>query len=478
MACKQASYISQAVDNSIDMETDADDLAALDNKNYNCVDSACDLDNANDDDDDGSDSDNADDDDSQCGDQSGVDSDDDTYDDVYAFKMESHIIQKKIANLKTFNLSNLSRTDLGICCTQGQFCCFRCAYNFGFNRTLSDAKLIERVASGLKPVGGIAKYKPNQNVRQQIIEAGLEILVDGVRNRWGAKMYYFARTDIANKFFSDFINLTTLRDITGFDLPNIQIRQHATDPSFYNELDNIVARGICYGYPFWSSIAIFFKKNECNDADGISGPDDSDDDNSEDNDDDVDDCAAHAVLVESPIIRQNLNYLENYIDQKNFICQNLCICCSPGQLCCPRCAYNIRFRGGSPHYCLDDALLIKRVASGLKPVGSIPVREPSEALRSQIIDAGLELLVDGLKNKWGMVVYYFARTDVADKFFSDFVNLATLRDITGFDLPNIQIRKHVINPAFYNESDFIVARGICYGYPIWSSIALYFLNNF
>lgn len=484
MAFKQASNILQATDetgpgvvnNSIHMDTDADDLAALNNENYDCINSACDSDNA--DDNDGSDSDNAGSIDSHGSDLSGFDSDDDTYDDVYAFKMESHIIQKKIANLKTFNLSNLSRTDLGICCTQGQFCCFRCAYNFGFNRTLSDAKLIERVASGLKPVGGIAKYKPNQNVRQQIIDAGLEILVDGVRNRWGAKMYYFARTDIANKFFSDFVNLSALQDIAGIILPDVQIRHHAADPSFYNELDNIVARGICYGYPFWSSIAIFFKENECNDADGISGPDDSDDDNSEDNDDDVDDCAAHAVLVESPIIRQNLNYLENYIDQKNFICQNLCICCSPGQLCCPRCAYNIRFRGGSPHYCLDDALLIKRVASGLKPVGCIPVCEPSEALRSQIIDAGLELLVDGLKNKWGMVVYYFARTDIADKFFSDFVNLATLRDITGFDLPNIQIREHVINPAFYNESDFIVARGICYGYPIWSSIALYFLNNF
>jgi hypothetical protein len=545
MAFKQASNILQATDetgpgvvnNSIHMDTDADDLAALNNENYDCINSACDSDNA--DDNDGSDSDNAGSIDSHGSDLSGFDSDDDTYDDVYAFKMESHIIQKKIANLKTFNLSNLSRTDLGICCTQGQFCCFRCAYNFGFNRTLSDAKLIERVASGLKPVGGIAKYKPNQNVRQQIIDAGLEILVDGVRNRWGAKMYYFARTDIANKFFSDFVNLSALQDIAGIILPDVQIRHHAADPSFYNELDNIVARGICYGYPFWSSIAIFFKENECNDADGISGPDDSDDDNSEDNDDsedndnDVDadnlgvldnknyNCVdsacdsdnanddghgsdsdnaddddsqcgdqsgvdsdddtyddVYAFKMETPIIRQNLNYLEHYIDQKYFLTKNLGICCTPGQLCCSRCAYNIRFRGGSPHYCLDDALLIKRVASGLKPVGSIPVREPSETVRSQIIDAGLELLVDGLKNKWGMVVYYFARTDIADKFFSDFVNLATLREITGFDLPNIQIREHVINPAFYNESDFIVARGICYGYPIWSSIALYFLNNF
>jgi hypothetical protein len=121
MACKQASYISQAADkiglgvvnNSIDMETDADDLAALDNKNYDCIDSACDSDNAKDDDsqcsdsdnaddDDGSDSDNADDDDSQCGDQSGVDSDDDTYDDVYAFKIESHVIQKKNCSFKNF----------------------------------------------------------------------------------------------------------------------------------------------------------------------------------------------------------------------------------------------------------------------------------------------------------------------------------------------------------------------------------------
>jgi len=298
MAFKQVSNILQAadkpglgvVDNSIDMETDADDLAASDNKNYDCV--------------------------GATDDGTSDYSDDDTYDydDVYAFENERHVIQKKIAHLKTFNLSHLSRTDLGICCPPGQLCCFRCAYNFGFNRTFSDTKLIERVASGLKPVGEIAQYIPNEKLRRRIIEAGLEILVDGVKNRWGATIYCFSRTDIANKFFSDFINLDTLRDITGLDLTDVQIRNHATDPAFYNELDNIVARGVVFGYPIWSSIAVFFKENQCNDA---LGPDDCEDDDCEDKDnsdgvsepddsenDDVNECAAHAGLVETPITRQ------------------------------------------------------------------------------------------------------------------------------------------------------------------------------
>jgi len=452
-----------------------------------------------------------DDDTSEYSNDSAGDSENGDYDEVYALENETYVIQKKLAYLKNFNFSNLYREDLGICCIPGEVCCSRCAYNFGFNRTLSDTKLIDRVALGLKPVGGIAAYIPNQNVRQKIINAGLEILVDGVKNRWGATMYYFSRTDIADLFFSDFVNLATLRDITGFDLPNIKIRHHTTNPDFYNELDNILARGIVYGYPIWSSIAIFFKENksvtngpvdpddsddaddsdgpldpyDSDSADGPVDPDDSDDaDDSDgplgpyDSEDDVNDCAAHAVSVETPIIQEKLNYLKNHIDQKSFIRPDLGHCCSPGQLCCTRCAYNIRFRGGSPFHCLDDATLIKRVASGLKPVGCIPVREPSEAVRSQIIDAGLELLVDGVRNRWGATVYYFARTDIADKSFSNFVNLAALQDITGITLPDIQIRAHVINPAFYNESDSILARGICYGYPVWSSIALFFLNNF
>ena len=470
MACNQVSNIVAndtgpdrsgmgVVNNSITMDTDAGNLAA-------------------------SDIGATDDDTSEYSNDSAGDSENGDYDEVYALENETYVIQKKLAYLKNFNFSNLYREDLGICCIPGEVCCSRCAYNFGFNRTLSDTKLIDRVALGLKPVGGIAAYIPNQNVRQKIINAGLEILVDGVKNRWGATMYYFSRTDIADLFFSDFVNLATLRDITGFDLPNIKIRNHTTNPDFYNELDNILARGIVYGYPIWSSIAIFFKENKSV-TNGPVDPDDSDDaDDSDgplgpyDSEDDVNDCAAHAVSVETPIIQEKLNYLKIHIDQKSFIRPDLGICCSPGQLCCRRCAYNIRFRGGSPYYCLDDALLIKRVASGLKPVGEISVREPSEAVRSQIIDAGLELLVDGLKNKWGMVVYYFARSDIADKSFSDFVNLATLQDITGITLPDIQIRAHVINPAFYNESDSILARGICYGYPVWSSIALFFLNNF
>jgi hypothetical protein len=166
--------------------------------------------------------------------------------------------------------------------------------------------------------------------------------------------------------------------------------------------------------------------------------------------------------------------LEDCIDIKNIFRTDMGICCPPGKVCCPRCAYNLRFRGGSIYHCLGDRKLIDRVASGLKPVGSMGTwGKRCEIVRSKIIAAGLEILVDGVQIKeGGSYQYYFARPDKANKMFSDFINLAAVEEITGNKLNDCRIRDHVVDPAFLNEFDSILARGIVYGNPLWSSIAM------
>jgi hypothetical protein len=165
--------------------------------------------------------------------------------------------------------------------------------------------------------------------------------------------------------------------------------------------------------------------------------------------------------------------LEDYIDIKNIFRTDMGICCPPGKVCCPRCAYNLRFRGGSIYHVLGDRKLIDRVASGLKPVGMMGTwGKRCEIVRSKIIAAGLEILVDGVQNKMGCYLYYFARPDNANKMFSDFINLAAVEEITGNRLNDCRIRDHVVDPAFLNEFDSFLARGIVYGYPLWSSIAM------
>jgi hypothetical protein len=267
-------------------------------------------------------------------------------------------------------------------------------------------------------------------------------------------VYYFARSDIADKSFSDFVDLEALCKITNTELPDQRIRDYVVDPAFYNETGSVLASGIVRGFPMWFSIACFFK--EC------FSPADSDDD-----EDGSDFCAV--ANIEPDVMA----LLEDCIDIKNIFRTDMGICCPPGKVCCPRCAYNFRFRGGSKYHCLDDKELIDRVASGLKPVGEIPTRNPCESVRQEILAAGLEILVDGVKNRWGMTEYCFARPENANKMFSDFINLAAVEEITGKKLNDCRIRDHVVDPAFLNETDPILARGIVYGYPLWSSIALF-----
>ena len=370
---------------------------------------------------------------------------DDCYNDSDIMDSTKDEINNLLLFSKDFiDTSNLIHTDLKTCCSPGELCCLRCAYNLQVNRSFDKIQFVfAHVKSGATPVACIPTRNPSESLRRKILAAGLELLVDGVKNRWGMTVYYFARSDIADKSFSDFVDLEVLCMITNTELPDQRIRDYVVDPAFYNETGSVLARGIVRGYPMWFTIAWFFQKQF---------------------------SSVKAVAKVEPEV---MCLLEDCIDIKNIFRTDMGICCPPGKVCCPRCAYNFRFRGGSRYHCLGDDELIDRVASGLKPVGGIPTRNPSKKMRSKILDAGLELIVDGVQNRWGMYVYFFARHDNANKMFSDFINLAAVEEITGKKLNNCRIRDHVVDPAFLNETDSILARGIVYGYPLWSSIALF-----
>ena len=195
-------------------------------------------------------------------------------------KLEISFIKNRLAKLKNFDTTSIFRTDLGICCSPGEVCCIKCAENLKYHRRSNgtDAISIERCASGLSPVGVIAVYvQPAEDVRNQIIDAGLEILVDGVKNQWGVEMFYFARRETADKHFSDFVNLSALRDITGVDTPDYLLRTFVTHPNLINDF---FLSDIIFGFPMWRSIAVYLKRNECATIDDDSDDDDDDSDSS------------------------------------------------------------------------------------------------------------------------------------------------------------------------------------------------------
>ncbi len=153
--------------------------------------------------------------------------------------------------------------------------------------------------------------------------------------------------------------------------------------------------------------------------------------------------------------------------------------CMQGDLCCLQCAYNMRFRGGTK-YCsqLSDLELVDVVLSGEKPVGTIPSKQPNPMLANHLRNQGLEVLVDGARNRWGMHEYVFARAHVADFTFGQRANLQAVENACGVRLPaDMTIRQHAQSDAFLNETDKFIERGIMYGYPLWSSIALQVIRD-
>ena len=150
---------------------------------------------------------------------------------------------------------------------------------------------------------------------------------------------------------------------------------------------------------------------------------------------------------------------------------DLGICCPKGKVCCERCAFNFRFRGGAEELCLDEDTLIGCVQLGHKPVGGIARAEQDTELEEYLKACDLEIIV-ATRNRWNMFVYLFTTRAQGAKHFSDFIDLAKLEEEFGIRLENKTIQQHAADPAFLNERDNLVERGIVYGYPLWTSIAM------
>lgn len=155
--------------------------------------------------------------------------------------------------------------------------------------------------------------------------------------------------------------------------------------------------------------------------------------------------------------------------------EDLGTCCPVGSVCCERCAHNFRFRGGHPNYCLDYGALFERVIIGAKPVGEIHSSDVNNHLRVILEGLGFEVLSEHL-NAYGMYVYYFALPATGDTQFSDYIDLDALERVCDLRLEDRTIRAHAMSNGFRNETDSLVERGILYGYPLWSSIALHMMD--
>ncbi len=155
---------------------------------------------------------------------------------------------------------------------------------------------------------------------------------------------------------------------------------------------------------------------------------------------------------------------------------DLGICCAVGNVCCERCAYNYRFRCGHPNYCLNDNWLIHRVQSGAKPVGSVHNLDADNDCRAVLENMGLEVLSEHV-NQYGVYMHIFALPATGDTRFSDYIDLDALYAVCGLRLEDRTLRAHAVSHAFRNETDSMVERGILYGYPLWTSIARYLMNQ-
>jgi hypothetical protein len=173
---------------------------------------------------------------------------------------------------------------------------------------------------------------------------------------------------------------------------------------------------------------------------------------------------SHIAIVD-PIIRKQLDgsFFSKDID--------LGICCPKGKFCCSRCAHNLRFRGGIPEFCLEYDELIDRVASREKPVGTIPSRDKDPRLMEKLEARGL-LVAQSQRNRWGRFVYVFTTKEVAQKRFSDFINLVVLKKKFGVEIKDKTIIEHARSKSFLNEEDCMIERGVVFGYPLWLSLSL------
>ena len=169
-------------------------------------------------------------------------------------------------------------------------------------------------------------------------------------------------------------------------------------------------------------------------------------------------------------------------------------CCPMGQLCCPRCARNVRFpgsplpmkparnagpkrarnfraKGSSPPMKrpLSDSELIQLVKGGQKPVGTIVVPNYDPALLQRLKKEGLFVAIADT-DRWGMFRCVFTTQETGSRRFSQFVDLAVLKDRFGIVIEDKTILEHVTSRNFFHEMDSWTERGIVYGFPMWMCI--------
>ncbi len=173
------------------------------------------------------------------------------------------------------------------------------------------------------------------------------------------------------------------------------------------------------------------------------------------------------------VVSDMTSLIHTHISMRVLLVTDLGSCCMKGLPLCAKCMTNIRFRGGGEAYCEPERELVKCVLSGVKPVGTMALRHPSTKLSGGLRKLGLEVLVDGTANRWGMHEYAFALPATGNRLLRSFANLDAVERVCGVRVDGTRtVREHVQSRAFLDETDTFIERGIVYGYPLWSSIAL------
>ena len=139
------------------------------------------------------------------------------------------------------------------CCIKqksSQGFCDICEENFAYRsgpyypgfRYPTDDELLNRVASGKKPLASIARKEEDRELEETIESLGLH-LVRKFRNQRGVLMYIIMK-DIDMKL-SDVADLNSISELLGVVIPDKRLRD-ISDESWK------VFQGLMFGYPFYT----------------------------------------------------------------------------------------------------------------------------------------------------------------------------------------------------------------------------------
>jgi hypothetical protein len=115
------------------------------------------------------------------------------------------------------------------------------SYYPGF-RYRSDDELLNRVASGKKPLASIVRKEEDRELEETIESLGLH-LVRKFRNQWGM-LEYIVMKDIDMKL-SDVADLDSISELLGVVIPDMRLRDISDEPCK-------VFQGLMFGYPFYT----------------------------------------------------------------------------------------------------------------------------------------------------------------------------------------------------------------------------------